>query len=66
MVEAGGVGIRAVLDNAQLIEFISRQKPTKPQIRLTEVHSGYTVGLQRKGTRGLRGAGIEPTTCNKL
>jgi hypothetical protein len=42
MVEAGGVGILSLTDNAQLIDFIKREKLEKQHIRLSEVHGGYT------------------------
>ena len=37
-----GVGILTLIDSTQLIDFISRQKHHKLQIRRSEVHGGYT------------------------
>ncbi len=42
MVEAGGVGILSLIDKAQLIDFIKREKRQKQHIRPSEVHGGYT------------------------
>ena len=45
MVEAGGVGILSLIDNAQLIDFIKREKRQKHRIRPSEVHAGYTGSI---------------------
>jgi hypothetical protein len=41
MVEAGGVGILSLIDNAQLIDFNKREKRQNQRIRQSEVHGGY-------------------------
>jgi hypothetical protein len=42
MVEAGGVGILSLIDSAQVIDSIKREKRQKHRIRPSEVHGGYT------------------------